>query len=185
MKDSTRRRFEELQRGVEFLANLGIVVVVLVGAAVLIKQWQLGRSSTGATRPSSPGSAPPVGKPLHVPGIDFGRSDQTLVLVLSTRCHYCAESGPFYQRLVSQARRNRRTGVAAVFPEDTAESDRFLARLGVSVEKVITLPLSAVGTRGTPTLLLIGKNGLVRSAWIGRLTAAREAEVIEALGAAE
>lgn len=182
MNVPTRSRFEQMQRIVELLANLGIVAVAVLGCAVLIRQWQ--------PRPTAPMAAqqqmarppaPMVGAGLTLPGVDFASADRTLVMVLSTQCHFCSESGPFYQRLTAQAKRKGRTVVVAVLPQTVDESARYLTGLGVTGAKVLQASLASVGTRGTPTLLLVDKSGKVRNTWMGRLPSARESEVLAAL----
>jgi len=177
-----RSRFDQMHRVVELLANVGILAVAVLGCAVLIKQWQprpVVPTATQRQPPRPPG--PIVGTALTLPGVDFASVDQTLVLVLSTQCHFCADSGPFYQRLTTEALRRGRTAVVAVLPQPVDESRRFLAGLGVSGAKVVQAPLTSVGTRGTPTLLLVDKSGTVRNTWIGRLPSAKESDVLAVL----
>ena len=177
---------ERQAKTIETLANLCIVIVALLGAAVLARQLIArepvpAAASTARPRPSgqAAGAAAPVkGAPFSLPGVDWTKQDQTLVLVLSSTCHFCTESAPFYQRLVTEARRNRNTRLIAVLPQPTEDGIRYLKQVGVSIDEVLQAPLSTLGTRGTPTLILVDKRGEVKNTWIGRLAAERESEVL-------
>ena len=49
---------------------------------------------------------------------------------------------------------------------------------GVSVAEVRQAEFKALKVSGTPTLLLVDNNGIVQHVWIGKLTAAKEKEVL-------
>src|SRR5665213_1996863 len=53
---------------------------------------------TTAARPERVPFQPGVKAPV-VPGIDYGKSDRTLVMFISTHCKYCEMSLPFYREL--------------------------------------------------------------------------------------
>src|SRR5215813_9898344 len=102
-------------RATEIGMNLSIMLVALVGATVLVKTYLLRPTvpATSEVNPTQPGrnpddarvvrtsTAPPrtpeEGTQLSVPGVSWGDSNQTIVLALSDKCHYCSESAPFYQ----------------------------------------------------------------------------------------
>ena len=56
-----------------------------------------------------------------------------------------------------------------------------MQKLGVSVDEVRQLPLDKIGAHGTPTLLLVANTGVVKEAWIGKLSSDKEAEVLSKL----
>ena len=168
-------RFSRLGRVIECGANVGIVVVALMAGALMFRQAPARSSAPPVTR-----RAPAAGSALKLPDVTFRDADQTLVLVLSTACHFCSESGSFYRRIAGAARRHG-TSIVAVLPQPTDEAAAYLAKLGVSVDKVYQLALTAVDTSGTPTLILVSRNGVVKKTWIGRLPADEEDEVLNAV----
>jgi hypothetical protein len=99
---------------------------------------------------------------------------------VSTVCHLCTESGPFYQRL---AKARGRTQLLAVLPQPIDEGKRYLEKLGVSVDKIRQVSLSSIDVRGTPTLMLVNSDGVVVNTWIGTLQVDREAEVLSKMQA--
>lgn len=161
-----------LVRGIETSANVAIILAAVLLAAVLVKQHLLDGTRTQASGPQ-PGVA--VGAKLTAPGVDWGESKRTLVLALSTTCHFCSESAPFYQRLAKESG----VRLIAVVPQDVAEGRLYLNRLGVPVGDIRQMSLDSIGVAGTPTLLLVDDAGRVSGKWVGKLDPDREAELLE------
>jgi thiol-disulfide isomerase/thioredoxin len=161
-----------LVRGIETSANVAIILAAVLLATVLVKQHLLDGTRTQASSPQ-PGVA--VGAQLTTPDVDWSGNKRTLLLVLSTTCHFCSESAPLYQRLVKES------GVRpiAVVPQSVAEGRLYLNRLGVPVGDVRQLSLDSIGVSGTPTLLLVDDAGHVSGKWVGKLDPDREAELLE------
>jgi hypothetical protein len=99
------------------------------------------------------------------------------VLALSTTCHFCSESAPFYQRLKQQKPDN--VYLVAVLPQPVEDSRNYLNKLGVETNDVVQGSLSSIGVSGTPTLLLVDKTGSVAGLWVGKLSDSDAARVIE------
>jgi thioredoxin-related protein len=110
--------------------------------------------------------------------VDWKQSRQTLVLAISSTCHFCTDSASFYQTLVQ----NRKdTQVVAVLPQPVEEGKSYLEKLGVSVDEIRQLPLNQIGVHGTPTLILVDSSGSVRNSWTGKLPPETETEVMKRL----
>ncbi len=116
-----------------------------------------------------------------MPGLNWAQHKQTLLLVLRDGCHFCADSAQFYQRLVTAQGAQASTRFVAVLPGPVADSRSYLSRLRVPIAEIRQTELGALGVRGTPTLLLVDDKGVVTQAWIGRLPADREDEIINAV----
>lgn len=181
-------------RVVEVSTNLSIIAVALVGALVLVKNYLLRPalppvSPTAQAAPvrnpnaagdnqRTPPSGPSTGTQISLPGINWNDSDETVVLALSNKCHFCTESAPFYKRLTQELAGSKKIRVVAVFPQEVDEGKKYLEGLNVSIPDVAKAALGSFGVRGTPTLVLVDKSGTVKQAWVGRLTADRETEVL-------
>lgn len=122
-----------------------------------------------------------VGEAVSLPGTNWAKKSQTLVLALSDKCHFCADSAGFYQRLGKDRAVRQKTGLIAVLPESQAAGRLYLNRENVDVDEIKQSVLSKIGVRGTPTLLLVNDKGVVTQAWVGKLSTALEREVISAL----
>jgi hypothetical protein len=176
---------DRLHRPVEFIANLAIIAVAILGCALLTKQLRsapVPPRPQAAVRPAER-TAPEVGARVSVEGIDWSRRERTLVLVLSTTCHFCTESAPFYRRVASEAKRHGTVGLLAVFPQTREEAKPYLEQLGVTVDAVVQAPVVSVGTRGTPTLVLVDSHGVIKRTWVGRLAPEGESQVLDAVKA--
>lgn len=171
----------QLLNRVEFVANMAIIATSLLLCMVLVKTYFLPPVNAPAT-----GSLPleekelRAGETLSLPGLEWSGKGLTLVLALSPSCEYCTTSAPFYQRLVRERRDVR---VVAVTPQEVEAGRRYLERLGVPVNEIRQTPLESIGVQGTPTILLVDGKGSVTKKWIGKLTAEREAEVLNNLSA--
>ena len=91
---------------------------------------------------------------------DIAKDKRTLVLALSTQCHFCTESAPFFQRIRKETSKNLK--MVAVLPQPVSESHKYLEGEGVQVDDVRQAPLTTIGVRGTPTLLLVDNVGSVQ-----------------------
>lgn len=101
-----------------------------------------------------------------------------MILAISSTCHYCTESAPFYKKL---AQEKASTRLVAIMPQSSDEGRHYLEKLEIVVDEVRQLPSDRIGVEGTPTLLLLDSSGIVRQEWIGKLTPEREQSVLSAL----
>ena len=158
------------------IANLATILVSVLLSAVLIKVFLLPQ------KPPAPSAAQTlVGLNIKesLPGIEWARNKRTLVLALSTQCHYCTESAPFFQRIQREASKDVK--LVAVLPQPVGDSHKYLEGEGVKVDDVRQTQLGAIGVAGTPTLLLVDGAGKVENAWEGKLGPDQEAAVLAVL----
>lgn len=158
---------------IEFLLNIAIIFVAIAICVVLARHYFL-------TKPVSLTGQPAIGSKLELPGVDLSSGEKTLLLVLQKGCHFCTESGPFYQRLARETSRDGRVRVVAVLPQDPGEGRQYLSDLGVPVSNVTQASLDSLGVKGTPTLIMVS-HGTVSDVWVGKLPAEGEAEVLSKL----
>jgi thioredoxin-related protein len=158
------------------LANIATITVSVLLSAVLIKVFLLPQA----------GPAPMVAQPLigntikqSLPGIDWAKNRRTLVLALSTQCHFCTESAPFFQRIQRETAPNLK--MVAVLPQPVSDAHKYLEGEGVHIDDVRQATLSAIGVTGTPTLLLVDSSGKVADVWRGKLDPDQEAGVLKVL----
>lgn len=159
---------------IEILANVAIVVAGCALAGVLIKNHLLYNQRKPAT--SQPANITTInGKRLSSLDIDWRQNPQTIVLAISTTCHFCTESAPFYKSLVQS---KGSTKLVAVLPQSVVEGQQYLGKLGVSVDEIRQASLSSIGVSGTPTIMLVDKSGSVVNSWVGLLRDAQQSEVL-------
>lgn len=161
---------------IETLANVMTVVVSLLLSVVLVKQFLL---PSRARRAAGPETAVGTNMSRSLPGVDWQRNGRTLILAISTRCHFCTDSAPFFKRIDNERPKDVR--LLAVLPQAVEESRKYLDGEGVHVDEVRQAALQSIGVAGTPTLLLVDAAGKVADVWRGKLQPDDEEKVIAAL----
>ncbi len=168
----------------EVLANIAVIVTSLVLCSALARRYFFSGNKQTVAATTSPAygntpsrRTPQPGTRISLPGIDWNKSARTVVLALSTTCHFCTESAPFYQNLAQQKPGN--VSLIAVFPQPVQDSRNYLNKLGVRTTDVVQSSLSSIGASGTPTLLLVDNNGSITASWVGKLSDSEAASVIE------
>ncbi len=119
----------------------------------------------------------------QLPTVSYGNSPQTLLIAMSTTCHYCSESLPFYKQLIKaqQQQSGRATHIVAVFPNSEGEVKQYVQRNQLNVDNVTDVNFKALNVSGTPAMLLVDKNGKVVDFWFGKLSSDDEQQVIKAV----
>jgi thiol-disulfide isomerase/thioredoxin len=158
------------------VANVATIVVSVLLSVVLIKVFLIPQPSRP---PVAARSLVGLNMKQSLPGVDWAGNKRTLVLALSTQCHFCTDSAPFFQRIQKEAAKNVR--MLAVLPQAVEDSRKYLEGEGVHVDDVKQAQLNTIGVTGTPTLLLVDSAGRVSDAWQGKLQPEQEAGVLAVL----
>jgi protein-disulfide isomerase len=153
------------------VANIALIAaslaVVATSSLDLYSRYHPAAAPASATpRPTHVSFQPGVKAPV-VPGVDYASSDRTLVLFLSTHCKYCEISLPFYRDLSGRLGSNAARHIVAVFPQAAAEVKAFKEKENLDMDTVSGTQITDYGITGTPTLLLVGKDGNVINSWVG------------------
>jgi hypothetical protein len=172
---------DSLSKKIELSANIAIILVATLLCVVLAKSYLLPADTQGrAGEVAEMRRGVERGDTVAVPGIDWQKNGKTLLLALSTTCHFCTQSAPFYQRIVKE---RGDAELVTLVPHEVAEGQAYLKELGVAIDVVRKAPLGALGLSGTPTLILVDGRGNVADVWVGSLPPDRQEEVISRPGA--
>lgn len=164
-----------LHKRIELLANIAIIIVAVLIGGVLVKRYLLPTSP----RPEvADGGSIKPGTKLALPGVDWGKSDRTLLMVLSTNCRFCTESAPFYQQLAQEKAKRGRGSIVAVLPQGADEAKKYLDDHGIGVDEIKQAAPNSIGVRATPTIILVDQTGSVVESWVGKLPTAQESAVL-------
>ena len=156
------------------IANIAVI------AAVVVFLILVGRNELFRHTPLNPGSPEAlVGKTISIPGVRFSSGQDSLVLGISSACHFCKDSLPFYRQLATQAQ--GRINIVAVLPQPQSEAEAFVRGAGLSGIQVVSAPLASIGVSGTPTLLLVDGAGKVKSVWVGKQDEAGQRKILAAM----
>lgn len=157
------------------------IVLIILACVIGYHFWQARRT---------PEIPPPislkVGDQLpSLPAYDWKAHDRTLVLALKNGCRFCEESIPFYRKLAEMEKSNQiDANLIAVFPDDPAAVRDLVKTQRLGVEAFPDIELSQVKVDGTPTLILVDRQGRVSKVWIGELDAAGQADVVSTISKA-
>jgi len=118
-----------------------------------------------------------TGKRLTAPGIEWGRAKLNAVLYISTRCHFCADSIPFYER-VARAKLPARMALLVISMEPAETVKAYLSAKQIDVDGAYQRSPVELRRYGTPTLLLVDSNGIIRRSYVGKLNPTQEQELL-------
>jgi len=201
MVTNTINSTNKIGKVIEVATNVSIILVALIGATVLVKNYLIRSPAAAFSQtqtanlqgPPGSGQRPPneattkpgpsAGAQVSLQGVNWGDSTKSVVLALSDQCHFCSESAPFYQRLTTELAQRGDIKLIAVFPQQVGDSKQYLTKLGVPISDVRQATLDSLGVRGTPTLIIVDKNGKVQQSWVGRLSPDKESEVLSRIKA--
>lgn len=160
------------------LERLSTILVLFVASMLA---WRLVTDRLTTANSHQRLSAPYTGQALGLPDIRYGNK-ATLVLALSTRCHFCQQSTPFYQKLTKiSSRAGDALKIVAILPQDEASSSRYLSQQGIVVDRIVSGSLGAISVGATPTVILLDAKRKVLKSWAGLMNGSRESEVLVAI----
>jgi hypothetical protein len=163
---------------IEKIANLAIIFAVVVFLVVVVRGGLL-RQSIPAHPPAPTSATVQIGSTISLPGIQFPAGQDSLLLNISSACHFCKDSLPFYKQLTAQLK--GRVNIIAVLPEAQPEAESFITNAGLKGVRVVSAKLSTIGVHATPTLLLVDPKGKVKAAWVGELDSDHQRQLISAV----
>jgi hypothetical protein len=158
----------------EKVSHLSLIAFALTSMGILLEKQLVPRGGSFSADAAIKGLA---GKPLDVPGVKWSAAPVNVAFFISTQCHFCAASMPFYKK-VSESRDRARVALSVLSPDPTGDMEKWLSDQSVAVDGVYAAPHNP-GLRGTPTLLIVDAGGIVRRVFIGELDSAREQEFLQ------
>ena len=168
-----------LSRIVQVAANFATIAVSILLSIVLVRVFLLPPPPSSAVRPDFHPTGKGTSLKTALPDIDWAKNHRTLIFALSTQCHFCTDSLPFFQRITKASGCHVKT--VALVPQDKVDGKEYLNKGGVQVDEVRQVKLDSIGINGTPTLLLVDETGKVAEVWQGKLPPEQEAEVLAVL----
>lgn len=162
-----------MDRFLERAMNVAIIV-----ACVAIAMSAASRLYPAAPVPAVPRAGYEPGDSIgDIPGVEWGASERTLLVVVRSTCRFCTESMDFYRRLTSGSRVSKLVGVGTEPPETLRD---YFSSHDVPID-VVSVPEGIMRVTGTPTLILVDRRGTVERVWLGRIDPRQEQQVIAAL----
>jgi peroxiredoxin len=122
-------------------------------------------------------SKPPAGRTILLPGVDFFRSEKTLLLFLQPDCDICIKSMPFYRKLLDKFQDAADVSLVLITPNEPEVAREFFKKEGLSFNTVLQGKRGLIGVQLSPTLILADSTGMVHGQWIGQLSPQQETDV--------
>lgn len=151
-----------LRSNIELGAQIVVAVAVVVAAGALVKR------NLYPTRGANPENRPRInaGEKLNVANVDWQQNKKSLVFFLKKDCSFCTSSAPFYRQLLEEASK-RNVKSLAILPDSDQEAREYIAYLKLPIDTMQTGPLDQYKITGTPTVLFVDSQGIVRNIWFG------------------
>lgn len=155
------------------------VHIFLIGVCCLSTALLLERRFA-AKAPIHSASSPALeGKPVNLKDVEWTRVPLTVILQLSPSCHFCQASVPFYRQL-AQAHQGTGHGIRWLVTgrEPAGELQKYLTQQGIAVDAIVRGQLEPMNFGGTPALFVVDQHGILKRAYLGRLSPSDEQEVL-------
>lgn len=156
-----------VRANIELVAQIVIAIAVVITSGVLVKRTVFPGQASGRI-PSIT-----LGERLTIPNVDWAQNRKTLVFFLKKDCPYCTSSAGLYRQLIADANR-RNVKCVAMFPNSPEDARKYLQYIELPIQDIHTGPLRDYKISGTPTVLFVDENGIVKSVWIGAQTEKEE-----------
>jgi hypothetical protein len=162
----------------ENIANVCVIGAVLIFCGTSIYDRII--------KPKVRDSQSPVlaGRAFKTPVSPLKAKKPTIILAVSSSCHFCDQSMDFYRRLANQNSQTCEANLIAIGPserENRAEIGAYLSVSRLVVDQYDVMNFKQAGIAGTPTLLLLDSTGVARSVWVGKLPEGQQSEVLSRL----
>lgn len=166
---------QNTHKKIETLSNVAIIVVALILGITVVNRYFI----SAPAKPAMPVNREiAAGTKLPLSDVDWSKSDKNLVMVLSTTCHFCVESSPFYQQLTQQKAGRSDVRLITVMPQTVDEAQRYLNEHKITADEIRQANPADVFVKGTPTLIMVDQSGTVIESWAGKLPPDKEVEVL-------
>jgi len=165
-----------MMKHLERITYICLILTSIIATSVMVEQHISPKNQRRSTEL--------VGTHLSLPEVSWNTATTHVVVALSSHCHFCVESLPFYRQLAEVSRRSNRQLSLTILtgdPKDTARG--FLLDNQLVPDHLVLTSLSTISVpiRGTPTLLLVNSNGIVTKAFRGKLTELEETTLLKFL----
>lgn len=165
-------RLEAVRKQLDLVANVAIIVTCLIAAGVLLQKTGLFQG-IGRGQPIAIGSKLPASWRAHL-----DPKSPNVVAIVRSRCGYCTASMRFYRELAT-------SGIALIVVSDEPANitAQYLREHSVVAAQVLSVPSAELRIRGTPTLLFVDHQGVIRRSEIGLLNKqTQKSFVVDATG---
>ena|ERR1700720_2312569 len=116
--------------------------------------------------------------------ISHSNDNQTILLVaMTTTCHFCEESIPFYNQLAETFQKTSGSpAFLAVFPNPEDQVRTYAARQQLKMPTLAAVDFNSLKVNGTPTMIWLDHTGKILDFWVGKPSKTDEQQILKTLG---
>ena len=166
----------KLKSFIEVASNIAVVVVAIVVLASFARSYLRATPRVVLQGGLLKGSQFP-----QLPGVDFRKSQKTLLVAVDSKCDSCKESLPFFKNLAGSIRGRSDARMIAVFPSAEEEAKRYAQQNQLNVDTIFGLDFKMLNLRAIPAMILIDNNGTVIDFWLGKPSEYTEKQIVNSL----
>ena len=157
----------------ETATHVFLIALCCLAGGLLIEQRFFSQPDAGAPAPASV-----VGREIRLPGADWQSAPVSVLLQISSTCHFCNDSMPFYRQLMAARQASpAKVPVIVASADAVAVIEQHLADEKLSVDKVLHSRLEGFGVV-TPTVYIVDSKGMVERVFVGELDSAGQKELL-------
>jgi hypothetical protein len=161
-----------------YLEVISNVAVLLVAIAVLVSAVNYFRAGASLTQLQGGLQKETTLSPLT--GVNYADTAHTLLIAMNTRCQNCTDSVSFYNQLAELQRNNLQAiRVIAIFPNSPHEVSEYVQQQRLLVSNVAGVDFDRLNLAGSPTLILVDRQGKILDFWVGKLSTSNEQALIQ------
>ena len=122
------------------------------------------------------------GTRLALASVRWDETPRSVLLLMTTSCPACQSSVGFYRRVVARVSKEAGLRFIVAFSEPTDAVRQWLDTNEVETDQLIRVSsLLSIGALGTPTILIVGSDGVVTDVMVGELSRHEEALFVRRL----
>ncbi len=158
----------------EYAAYISLTIAALLASYTIIDQHFIHPPL------QAPQSAEALlGKQIPLNGPTWRNARYSVVIALTSECHFCHESLSFYRQLAAlESKAPGQFQIVAVSPESKEITQKYLADNQVPTDGIESIPLSTISVSGTPTVFIVDSTGKIRKTFVGKLPEDRQRDLI-------
>ncbi len=163
---------EQNKFNLEKITNIVVILAIIIVTGIIVKKYLFDSNE--------PVQKIEIGQKFDIPDVNWKQNGKTIMLAVKQDCSHCTTSAAFFRQIVDEASKNS-IKVEVVSSDSKEDSKNYLAGLDISIQNVHQISLRKNGFVGTPTLVFVNQDGIVKDMWVGRIDSENSATVLNKL----
>jgi len=162
---------------IEVASNVAVVIVAIVVLISFVRSYISPAPQVKLQGGLQKGTQFP-----QVMGVDFSKSQRTLLVALDPNCESCVESLPFFKSLADKLySKSNDAKMVAVFQSSDEMAKRYVRENQLKADAVFGADFKALSLSAIPAIILIDNRGTIIDFWLGKPSNSIEEQIIKLL----